>query len=362
MSMSGLFKHFPTKEALVFDREDDIRAGLATAVRDCPSGTCALDCLRDMLLSIGTVPDDPQQQAFTELTASTPALRSYARRIWLSNEQALADALIEKSPNAPDAVIAARAIARFILDRAQPWHREDPQRAIDSTIDLLKNGWPAPELGHTPRPAPVTEPQSPARPAGLRERKKALTRRAITDTAVDLFTERGYDQVGVREIAEAAGVSIATLFTYFPDGKASLVFPGGQLTSRSAALVDAVRQRSTGQTIPQAVRDHMSTRGPFASDLNADQQRVLELVRTTPELRDFALNSSIASQDTLATAIAKEAGLAPDDMTARLLACCILQIPFLAQDDTAPRHTLDVVIDLLSRGWPACLSTVQRLE
>lgn len=56
-------------------------------------------------------------------------------------------------------------------------------------------------------------PDAPAE--GLRERKKALTRTAISDVATRMFVERGFDGVTVAEVAEAAGVSIKTVFNYF---------------------------------------------------------------------------------------------------------------------------------------------------
>ncbi|MFG3259619.1 TetR/AcrR family transcriptional regulator [Streptomyces sp. NPDC048172] len=53
------------------------------------------------------------------------------------------------------------------------------------------------------------------KPSGLRERKKQRTYQAISDTAVALFLEKGFDAVSVTDIADAAEVSKPTLFRYF---------------------------------------------------------------------------------------------------------------------------------------------------
>jgi AcrR family transcriptional regulator len=50
---------------------------------------------------------------------------------------------------------------------------------------------------------------------GLRERKKARTRRLIADAAARLFAERGYEQVAVSDVARAAEVSEQTVYNYF---------------------------------------------------------------------------------------------------------------------------------------------------
>jgi len=51
---------------------------------------------------------------------------------------------------------------------------------------------------------------------GLREEKKAATRELLSDVATGLFVERGFDAVTVADVAEAARVSVNTVFNYFP--------------------------------------------------------------------------------------------------------------------------------------------------
>ncbi|MFD4762700.1 TetR family transcriptional regulator [Streptomyces sp. NPDC058439] len=73
--------------------------------------------------------------------------------------------------------------------------------------------------GETPEPpATASEHAAPAphAPMSLRERKKQLTYQAISDAAIAMFVERGFDKVSVAEIAAAADISKPTLFRYFP--------------------------------------------------------------------------------------------------------------------------------------------------
>lgn len=85
----------------------------------------------------------------------------------------------------------------------------------------------------------------------LRERKKEIIRQAIVKNAERLFEERGYDQVTVVEIADAANVSVKTLFTYFRS-KEDLLFQDSGLI---VAIVSALRERKKGTTAVQAIVD-----------------------------------------------------------------------------------------------------------
>lgn len=352
VSMSGLFKHFPCKEALVFDREDDYRAALVGAVRDRPAGTPVLDALRDWLLSL-SMDAPPADDPYFDLIRQTPALREYSERMWMRNEDDLAEVV---TSNVPGADIAGKALARFVLDRTIPRLGDDAHAAIHAAFDLLTHGWQDPS--GTVTPAGQTDADTDAEPArpGLRQRAKERTRRRINETAARLFIERGYDHVGVREIADAAETSVATLFKHFPGGKVTLVF-GADGDERTAPLLTAVQTRPAGQPILRTVRDFMLSDGPFRATTSPEFRRAQHLVIATPALREQARKLWLSGQDALAATIAATSGRPADDLTVRVLARYILQIPDLALPYPDPRAALDVIVDLLQRGWPACLSS-----
>jgi AcrR family transcriptional regulator len=83
----------------------------------------------------------------------------------------------------------------------------------------------------------------------LRERKRALTRKAILAAAERLFEERGFHNVTVAEIADAANVSVKTLFVYFRS-KEDLVFTDTWLLD---LCLDALRRRPPGTDPGEAI-------------------------------------------------------------------------------------------------------------
>ncbi len=58
---------------------------------------------------------------------------------------------------------------------------------------------------------------------GLRERRRLETKQLLVETAFDLFVERGFANVSMEDVAQAAGVSRSTLYRRFPT-KDDLVF------------------------------------------------------------------------------------------------------------------------------------------
>ncbi|MCY0929677.1 TetR/AcrR family transcriptional regulator [Streptomyces sp. H27-H1] len=185
---------------------------------------------------------------------------------------------------------------------------------------------------------------------GRRERKKAATRRALSDAALELFLARGYDKVKIAEIAEAADTAVTTLFAHFPAGKEALILDDSG--EREASLSAAVRDRPDGITALDALHDFFGGRAPFADDLPEEFQRRMDLVMSTPALRDYARQVWIACQGSLAGLLAEAAGRTEPDDSLYVLARYVLETPDLASTRPDRKAALSEAFTRLKQAWP----------
>lgn len=97
----------------------------------------------------------------------------------------------------------------------------------------------------------------------LRERKKAQTRRALRESAAQLFAARGFAGTTIAEIAEHANVSKRTFFRYF-DSKEELLLP--DLADLFEYVEAALAERPPGGDVFSAVREVLlAAARPFAA-------------------------------------------------------------------------------------------------
>jgi AcrR family transcriptional regulator len=189
---------------------------------------------------------------------------------------------------------------------------------------------------------------------GRRERKNAQTRRALSEAAERLFLAKGYDNVSVKDLADAVDVSVPTLFKHVPDGKEAVMFDDG--VQRRESLLAAVHDRADGVSVMTALREFMSGRGPFATNRSKAFRRRTELIMSTPALREYSRRLWIRCEAPLAAAIAAELGLPADTITARAAARYVLEIPQFVGDEPDPLPALHAVFDLLEHGLASALA------
>jgi AcrR family transcriptional regulator len=196
-----------------------------------------------------------------------------------------------------------------------------------------------------------TEPMDSAGTSvlGRRERKKAATRASISSAALELFLDRGFDAVSIRDIAEQADVAVATIFAHF-SGKEALVFDDGAAVERS--LIAAVVERPSGTDVLTALeqwfldgRDAVA-RPETASDFAAFQR----LVRGTPVLAEYWRTMWRRYEAGLATALVSTSHL--DARSARLLATLVIEGWLRTVEDDHPEEALTLLFRMLRAGVP----------
>ncbi|QKW52459.1 TetR/AcrR family transcriptional regulator [Streptomyces buecherae] len=148
---------------------------------------------------------------------------------------------------------------------------------------------------------------------GLRERKKRQTRQHISDVATGLFLERGFDAVTIAEIADAADVSVNTVYNYFP-AKEDLFF------DRSAGVVDRlpryVRGREVGESAARSVLRQFTAEVEAVSPtvgLLAGYDRFMRVIQGSHALkaRLWYLQQEVVEQ--VENVLREETGAAADD-------------------------------------------------
>jgi AcrR family transcriptional regulator len=163
-----------------------------------------------------------------------------------------------------------------------------------------------------------------------------MTRQAILDASEELFAERGYDGVTVAQIADAANVSVKTLFKYF-GSKDDLAF-GGEDAARDALLA-AVRDRAPGCSAVEAVRSYL--RGRAALDAGEGMAAFHQAFGDVPQLRARMLLMFERFEEALAVLLAEETGTRAEDPEPRLAAAQLVSLVRLLASPEARRYVAD---------------------
>jgi AcrR family transcriptional regulator len=119
---------------------------------------------------------------------------------------------------------------------------------------------------------------------GLRERKKARTREALLDAAMDRFARQGFDGTTVEEIAEACEVSPRTFFRYFPT-KEDVLFADAE--GRRERLLEVIAARPADEPAFGALRAAMAA---LALDYRHDRDALVtrsQIVAASPHLQAY---------------------------------------------------------------------------
>jgi AcrR family transcriptional regulator len=158
--------------------------------------------------------------------------------------------------------------------------------------------------------------RSPASPSqivvGLRERKKARTREALHEAAMDLFSRQGFDRTTVEEIAAACEMSPRTFFRYFPT-KEDVLF--GDSEQRSTTLVETLVAQPPDLPPLAAIHAAMRTISLTYDDERDTLVARAAIVQGSPGLRAYKVEHQRGWEEALVAGLLRRSDAAHDSLT-----------------------------------------------
>jgi len=181
---------------------------------------------------------------------------------------------------------------------------------------------------------------------GLRERKKQRTRELIAETALELFSEHGYQATTVADIAASADVSERTVFGYFPT-KEDILF--ADHLALEEGLADALAGKARDASVLDILREFVVEN---VSRFDTQARIRWQIVRNDELLLAHQRGRQASFGEVIAKAIAAELGERVDDLRPQLVTAAVIaaftatyEHRYRARSQSASRAQAIAVID-----------------
>ena len=186
-------------------------------------------------------------------------------------------------------------------------------------------------------------PPAHERTSGLRAVAHDAARQRLSDLAVDLFAQHGFESVTIEQIADAAGISARSVHRYFA-AKEDMVI--GLFEANGAFVRDALLERPADESVLTSLY------AAFAALIQRGPQRdrdklAMRLLATTPSVRARNVEKHLAWSDLLTPIVAARLDGRDEVLRARVLVQAVLsafQLALMAwADDPAERPILELL-------------------
>jgi AcrR family transcriptional regulator len=121
-------------------------------------------------------------------------------------------------------------------------------------------------------------------------KRSKLTVDAILQAFAALCEQYGYDEVTTNLVAERAGVSVGSIYQYFPNKQAIAVGLIEEASSRVAIRLRETILGGINETLDQTVRKTLAV---LLDCMQRERKILIDLVEASPSLREAARNLSV---------------------------------------------------------------------
>ena len=187
-------------------------------------------------------------------------------------------------------------------------------------------------------------------------RRRSTTGDHITTVALDLFAERGFDDVSVDDVARAAGIARRTLFRYYPTKNA---IPWGDFDAYLEHMRNLLSEVPVGAPTSVALRSALLAFNSFDEPETARHRQRMRVILETAALQAHSMTMYAGWRTVVAEFVARRLGLKATDLIPRTTAWSMLGVAlsayenWLADESVSLPAALGEAFDTVSAGLAA---------
>ncbi|OSC43279.1 mycofactocin system transcriptional regulator [Mycobacterium decipiens] len=184
-------------------------------------------------------------------------------------------------------------------------------------------------------------------------RRRSTTPHHITDVAIELFAARGFTDVSVDDVAQAAGIARRTLFRYYASKNA---IPWGDFNTHLSRLQDLLDHVDPGVRLGEALRSALLAFNTFDESETIRHRQRMRVILQTPELQAYSMTMYAGWRAVIATFVARRSGRMETDLMPQTVAWTMLGVALSAyehwlRDESAPlTEALGAAFDVIGAG------------
>ncbi|OBK93253.1 mycofactocin system transcriptional regulator [Mycobacterium asiaticum] len=160
-------------------------------------------------------------------------------------------------------------------------------------------------------------------------RRRSTTPHHITDVAIDLFAARGFADVSVDDVAQAAGIARRTLFRYYVSKNA---IPWGDFDTHLAQLRDLLDGVDPQVPLRDALRGALLAFNTFDDCESLRHRKRMRVILETAELQAYSMTMYAGWREVIAGFVARRAGVKITDLLPQTVAWTMLGVALSAYE------------------------------
>ncbi|OBJ52745.1 mycofactocin system transcriptional regulator [Mycobacterium asiaticum] len=160
-------------------------------------------------------------------------------------------------------------------------------------------------------------------------RRRSTTPHHITDVAIDLFAARGFADVSVDDVAQAAGIARRTLFRYYASKNA---IPWGDFDTHLAQLRDLLDHVDPQVPLREALRGALLAFNTFDECESLRHRKRMRVILETAELQAYSMTMYAGWREVIAGFVARRSGVKVTDLLPQTVAWTMLGVALSAYE------------------------------